>query len=32
MVECNDATYSMSGGISGACSSHGGEDRPVYSG
>jgi hypothetical protein len=32
MVECNDATYSMSGGISGACSHHGGEDRPVYSG
>lgn len=32
MVECNDGTYSMSGGISGACSSHGGEDRPVYSG
>ena len=32
MVECKDATYSMSGGISGACSHHGGEDRPVYSG
>lgn len=32
MVECNDGTYSMSGGIRGACSYHGGEDRPVYSG
>jgi hypothetical protein len=32
MVECNDGTYSMSGGISGACSYHKGEDRPVYSG
>lgn len=32
MVECNDGTYSMSGGISGACSYHGREDRPVYSG
>lgn len=32
MIECNDGTYSMSGGISGACSSHGGKDRPVYSG
>lgn len=31
MVECNDGTYSMSGGISGACSYHGGEDRAVYS-
>ena len=32
MVECNDGTYSMSGGISGACSYHKGEQRPVYSG
>lgn len=32
MVECNDGTYSMSGGIRGACSYHGGEDRPVYGG
>lgn len=32
MVECNDGMYSMSGGISGACSYHGGESRRVYSG
>lgn len=32
MVECNDSTYSMSGGHSGACSYHDGEERPVYSG
>jgi hypothetical protein len=32
MVECGDGTYSMSGGISGACSEHDGEWRPVYSG
>lgn len=32
MVECRDGTYSMSGGISGACSHHGGVSRPVYSG
>jgi hypothetical protein len=32
MVECVDQTYSMSGGRSGACSYHGGELRPVYSG
>jgi hypothetical protein len=32
MVECNDATYSMSGGIQGACSHHSGEWREVYSG
>jgi hypothetical protein len=32
MVECNDGTYSMSGGIDGACSDHYGEDRTVYSG
>lgn len=32
MVECNDGTYSMSGGHRGACSYHGGEGQPVYSG
>lgn len=32
MVECNDGMYSMSGGRSGACSYHEGEDRPVDSG
>jgi hypothetical protein len=32
MVECKDYTYSMSGGISGACSHHKGVLRPVYSG
>ena len=32
MVECKDATYSMSGGIRGACSYHKGEWREVYSG
>lgn len=32
MVECNDGTYSMSGGRRGACSDHGGVSRPVYSG
>lgn len=32
MVECHDGTYSMSGGKRGACSYHGGELRPVYSG
>jgi hypothetical protein len=32
MEECRDHTYSMSGGRSGACSHHGGELRPVYSG
>ena len=29
MEECQDHTYSMSGGRRGACSSHGGELRPV---
>jgi hypothetical protein len=29
--ECNDATYSKSGGISGSCSSHGGNWRSLYS-
>lgn len=30
VVECADSMYSQSGGNSGACSSHGGEWRPVY--
>jgi hypothetical protein len=29
--ECNDGTYSHSGGRRGACSYHGGEMRPLYS-
>ncbi len=29
--QCNDGKYSHSGGRSGACSSHGGERRPLYS-
>ncbi|HEY3871831.1 MAG TPA: hypothetical protein VGM10_25940 [Actinocrinis sp.] len=32
MEECSDGTYSMSGGVRGACSDHGGEEQPVYSG
>ncbi|MBS2966338.1 hypothetical protein KGA66_25050 [Actinocrinis puniceicyclus] len=32
MVECNDGTYSMSGGKRGVCSYHGGRLRPVYGG
>lgn len=32
MVECNDGTYSMSGGKRGVCSYHGGKMRPVYGG
>lgn len=32
MVECNDGSYSMSGGIRGACSHHGGTDRSVCGG
>jgi Protein of unknown function (DUF3761) len=31
IVECNDGTYSQSGGESGACSHHGGVMRPLYS-
>jgi hypothetical protein len=31
MVECHDGTYSMSGGIRGACSYHEGEERAVDS-
>lgn len=30
MTECNDGTYSMSGGHDGACSYHDGEGSPVY--
>lgn len=29
--ECSDTTYSKSGGISGSCSKHGGDYRPLYS-
>jgi hypothetical protein len=29
--ECQDATYSLSGGIQGSCSHHGGNLRPLYS-
>jgi hypothetical protein len=31
IVECQDGTYSQSGGERGACSHHGGEMRPLYS-
>lgn len=31
IIECQDGTYSQSGGESGACSFHGGEMRPLYS-
>lgn len=31
IIECQDLTYSQSGGERGACSSHGGESRPLYS-
>lgn len=31
VVECQDTTFSQSGGESGACSHHGGELRPLYS-
>lgn len=30
IIECQDSTYSQSGGESGACSHHGGELRPLY--
>jgi len=30
VMECRDATYSKSGGISGSCSHHGGNWRPLY--
>lgn len=29
VMECQDATYSKSGGISGSCSHHGGNWRPL---
>jgi hypothetical protein len=32
MIECADGTYSMSGGKSGSCSTHGGPGKPVSSG
>jgi hypothetical protein len=32
MQECQDGTYSMSGGRPGSCSHHGGNLRPVYRG
>ncbi|MEV0408918.1 hypothetical protein [Actinoallomurus sp. NPDC050550] len=32
MVQCNDGTYSMSGGRPGTCSHHNGEGRPVLQG
>lgn len=31
IIECQDTTYSQSGGESGACSYHGGVLRPLYS-
>ncbi len=31
IIECTDSTFSQSGGERGACSSHGGELRPLYS-
>lgn len=31
VVQCADSTYSQSGGERGACSSHGGVSRPLYS-
>ncbi|HLG78061.1 MAG TPA: hypothetical protein VFA41_17165 [Ktedonobacteraceae bacterium] len=31
VVECQDGDYSLSGGVQGACSHHGGELRPLYS-
>lgn len=30
IIQCVDGTYSQSGGERGACSSHGGESRPLY--
>jgi hypothetical protein len=32
MVECADGRYSLSGGRTAVCASHGGASRPVYSG
>ncbi|EFH87202.1 hypothetical protein Krac_8530 [Ktedonobacter racemifer DSM 44963] len=31
VMECNDGMYGKSGGISGSCSHHGGNMRPLYS-
>jgi hypothetical protein len=31
VIECQDLTFSKSGGISGSCSHHGGDYRPLYS-
>ncbi len=31
IIQCQDGTFSQSGGERGACSSHGGESRPLYS-
>jgi len=31
VVECKDGDYSKSGGVQGACSTHGGVMRPLYS-
>jgi hypothetical protein len=31
VMECQDAKFSKSGGISGSCSQHGGNWRPLYS-
>jgi hypothetical protein len=31
VIECQDGTYSLSGGIRGSCSHHGGDLRPLYS-
>jgi hypothetical protein len=31
VMECVDTTYSLSGGIQGSCSHHGGNYRPLYS-
>jgi hypothetical protein len=32
MIECADLMYSMSGGLPGACSQHGGEKQAVFAG
>ncbi len=29
MIECSDGTYSMSGGIQGRCSHHGGDGHEI---
>lgn len=30
VAQCNDGTFSHSGGVTGSCSVHGGEKRPLY--